>query len=85
MSDSMLLETYLKKGRLVRTTVRAETFGKFLPVVSLDTLDGIGKSLDQVFQKLCGRIRIVFLKSFHKAPARIFVNALISLISSGVC
>ena len=49
--DSMFHETFLKKGRLIRTTMRAKPFRKFLSVVCLDTFDRAGESPDQVFQE----------------------------------
>lgn len=45
VSDAMLHKANLKNGRLIRTTIRTETFGKFLSVISLDALNGYGKAL----------------------------------------
>ena len=72
--DPVLLKMNLKKGGAVRTAVRPKTFGKFLPVVSLDTFDGEGKGSDQVFHKLRGGIGTVLLKGFHETPPGVFVN-----------
>ena len=72
--DPVLLKMNLKKGGAVRTAVRPKTFGKFLPVVSLDTFDGEGKGSDQVFHELRGGIGTVLLKGFHETPPGVFVD-----------
>lgn len=74
VSYAMLFQVYLEKGRLVRTAIGAETFGKFLPIVGLNTFNGEWERLYQVFQKCCRGIGTVFFKSFHESPSGIFVN-----------
>ena len=46
MFYSVLHKSDLKDGRLIGTAIRAETFGKFLSIVSLYTLNRAWKSLD---------------------------------------
>ena len=54
MSYSMFLKAQLEKGGFVRAAVGTELLGKLLPVICLDTLNGTGKILQQMFRKLCG-------------------------------
>ena len=54
MSYPMFLKAKLEKGGPVRAAVGTETLGKLLSVICLDTLNGTGESLQQMFQKLCG-------------------------------
>ena len=54
MSYPMFLKAKLEKGGPVRAAMGTETSGKLLPVICPDTLNGTGKSLYQMFQKLYG-------------------------------
>lgn len=52
MSYPMLFKTQLEKGGPVRAAAGTEPLGKLLSVICPDTLNGTGKSLQQIFQKL---------------------------------
>ena len=71
---SVFSKTFLKKSRLIRAAIRAETFGEFLPVVRLDTFNRAWKSLNQMFKKYRRGIGTVLLKGLHKAPTGILIN-----------
>ena len=65
---SVFSKTFLKKSRLIRAAIGAETFGEFLPIVSLNTFNRAWKSLNQMFKKYRRGIGTVLLKGLHKAP-----------------
>ena len=71
---SVFSKTFLKKSRLIRAAIRAETFGEFLPVVRLNTFNRAWKSLNQMFKKYRRGIGTVLLKGLHKAPTGILIN-----------
>ena len=76
---SMFSKTFLKKSRLIRAAIRAETFGEFLPIVSLNTFNMAWKSLNQMFKKYRRGIGAVLLKGLHKAPSGILIYCLLVL------
>lgn len=82
----MFREPALKKSGFIRAAMGAETLGKFLPVVRLDTFNGAWKGLNEMFQKQGGGIGTVLFKSLHKTPSGILVNGsvLIEMIFFGV-
>ena len=51
-----------------------QTISKLESVVSLDALDGIGKLLGNILNKLCRRIGAVLLLSFENTKTTIFIN-----------
>lgn len=51
-----------------------KTLGELTPIVGPDTFDWHGETLQQVFQKLSGKIGAVLLESFHVTPAGIFID-----------
>ena len=74
MPYSVFSKTFLKKSRLIRAAIGAETFGELLPVVCLNTFNRAWKSLNQMFKKYRRGIGTVFLKGLHKAPTGILIN-----------
>lgn len=72
VADAMQFQVFLKECRFL--TVGRKTVGKFRAIIRLDTLDGNGESFYKVIHKLCGRIGVVLLKSFHKAPSGILIH-----------
>lgn len=69
--DPMRFQMFLEESRLV--PVSSKAVGKFRPVIRLDTLDGKGERFYEVLQKLCRRIRIVFLKGFYETPSGVLI------------
>ena len=72
VADAVTLKMHLEQGGLV--PVSGETVREFRPVVRLDTLNGTGKGLHEVFKEHGGGIGTVLLKGLHVAPSGIFVN-----------
>ena len=74
MFDPMLHQLGLKNGRLVRTAIGAEPFGKLLPIVRLYTLNRAWESLDQMCKEKGGGIGAMLLKRLHKPPSGILIH-----------
>lgn len=74
VSDAVFCKMYLKNRGLFGAAVRAETLGKFLSVIRLDAFNRIRKRLDEMLQKLRGRIGAMLLEGFHEPPSGILVN-----------
>ena len=70
--DPMPFQMDLEHGGFL--PVGSEAVGEFGTVVCLNAFNRTGEGFYQMFQEHSGRIRIMFLKSLHKTPARIFVN-----------
>lgn len=54
--------------------MRSKAVGKFCSIIRLDALNGVRERFYEVLHKLGGRIGIVFLKGFYKAPSGILIN-----------
>ena len=72
MPYPMCFQVLLEESRFV--PVCSKAVGKFRSVIRLDALDGERERFYEVFHKLCGRIGVVFLKGFHKAPSGVLIN-----------
>lgn len=83
--DAVLHKMNLKNGRFIRTTIGTKTFGEFLPIISLDTLNRTRKSLNQMLKEQSGRIRTVLLKGFYKPPSGKFINGSILIETLPFC
>ena len=70
--DTMLFQMVLEHGGFI--PVGSETVGEFGTVVCLNAFNRTGEGFDQMLQEHGGRIRIMFFKGLHKAPAGILVN-----------
>ena len=86
MFDPMLHQLDLKNGRLVRTAIRGESFGKLLPIVRLYALNRDWESLDQMCREKGGVIGALLLKRLHKPPSGILINRsiLIEMLAFGL-
>lgn len=52
----------------------AHLISKFKPIISLNTLNSVGKLFHYMFQKLCGRVCTLLLECFKIAKATVFVD-----------
>ena len=83
MPNVMLLQSFFKQGLFVRV-LGVEAVGKFRAIVGLDTLNGKGKALYAMENKLSGRVGAVFLEGFQIAKTAIFVQESILVIIAAV-
>lgn len=70
--DPVGFQVFLKKSRLI--PMGGKAVGELTAIVCLDAFDPAGERFYQMLHELCGRIRIMFLKSFHKTPSGILIN-----------
>ena len=71
--NSELSQRFLKERQRLFPAV-AHLISKFKPIISLNTLNSVGKLFHYMFQKLCGRVCTLLLECFKIAKATVFVD-----------